>query len=308
MSRHSRNNTANSVFTYAEKKMLDKDYGVKKARIGQDSQRNFEQCHLCLVEAKDPVACLRGHIFCRECIMSNMLDQKKALEAARKVFEEEKNKQELKGFLQKRRADEKETAEFEKDTLELGSLAKVKAHQREFLIKSKFTDEDYEELRRQQIVAQIQDKKTLGFDNHEMKRELIQSSFWLAESNKDRLEALDKTKKPLEEKQPRQVMLCPGDNQHTIKLKDFFPLSFEAGRFVCFASKKQLKFQQMIAVRTCGHVFVKEAFKKCVGDSLVCLCGKQFLEGDLIDIVPANSAFAEHNEVEARVYEPSFAV
>ena len=308
MSRHSRNNTANSVFTYAEKKMLDKDYGVKKARIGQDSQRNFEQCHLCLNDVQDPVACLQGHNFCRECIMGNMLDQKKSLEAARKVFEEEKNKQELKEFLQKRRADEKETADFERDTLELGSLAKVKAHQKEFLIKSKFTDADYEELQRQQIVAQIQDKKTLGFDNHEMKRDLIQSSFWLAESNKDRLEALDKTRKPLEDRRPRQAMVCPGDNQHAIKLKDFFPLKFEAGRFVCFASKKQLKFQQMVAVRTCGHVYVRDAFKKCVGEALACLCGKQFLEGDLVDIVPANSAFAEHNEVEAKVYEPSFAV
>ena len=79
MSRHSRNNTANSVFTYAEKKMLDKDYGVKKSRIGQDSQRSFEQCHLCLYNVSDPVSCLKGHIFCKDCIMNNMLEQKKTI-------------------------------------------------------------------------------------------------------------------------------------------------------------------------------------------------------------------------------------
>ncbi len=308
MSRHSRNNTANSVFTYAEKKMLDKDYGVKKARIGQDSQRGFEQCHLCLNVVKDPVSCLQGHIFCRECIMNNMLVQKKSLATSQQIFEKEKEKEELREFLKKRRADEKETAEFEKDTFELGSLAKVKAHQKEFLIKSKYTDEDYEEMQRKVIVAQIQDKKTLGFDNHEMKRDLIQSSFWMAESNKERLDALDRTKKPLDDKKPRQCMVCPGDNRHSIKLKDFFSLKFENSQFVCFASKKQLKFQKMVALRTCGHVYVKEFFEKCVGASPMCLCGKQFLDGDVVSIVPANSAFAEHNEVEARIYEPSFAV
>jgi nitric oxide synthase-interacting protein len=81
MSRHSKNNTANSVFTYAEKKMLVKEYGVKTARIGQDSQKVFEQCVLCLSTVKEPVSCLKGHVFCRECIMSNMLLQKKSIAA-----------------------------------------------------------------------------------------------------------------------------------------------------------------------------------------------------------------------------------
>ena len=82
MSRHSKNNTAHSVFTYAEKKMLAKDYGTAKTRIGQDSQRKFEQCHLCLQTAVDPVTCEEGHIFCRKCIMENLLAQKKAIKKA----------------------------------------------------------------------------------------------------------------------------------------------------------------------------------------------------------------------------------
>lgn len=82
MSRHSKNNTAHSVFTYAEKQMLKNEYGTSKIRLGQDSQRNFEQCHLCLQEVENPVTCEKGHIFCRDCIMENMLSQKKSIKQA----------------------------------------------------------------------------------------------------------------------------------------------------------------------------------------------------------------------------------
>ena len=308
MSRHSRNNTANSVFTYAEKKMLDKDYGVKKTRIGQDSQRSFEQCHLCLSVAKEPCSCLKGHLFCRECIMSNMLAQKKSIAASLKAYEQDRSNEELRELLKKRRVEDLEAIQFEKDAFEMGNLGKVKAHQREFNMKSKFTDEDYERLEKETVIAQIKDKKVLGFDNHEMKRDLIQSSFWMAESNKERLALLEKTKKSGEDNKPKEIMVCPGDNLHPIKLKDFFPLKFDNNQFVCFASKKQLKFQKICGLRTCGHVYSKDFFDKCVLDTNVCLCGKKFQEGDVISIVPAHSAFCEHNEVEAKVYEPSFAV
>lgn len=308
MARHSRNNTANSVFTYAEKRMLDKDYGVRKARIGQDSQRDFGQCHLCLNLVSEPVSCLKGHIFCRDCIMSNMLEQKKGIKQALSQFQAEKEKEELRECLKKRRLEDQQTAEFEKEAFELGGLQKVKSHQKEFLIRSTFDEKDYEKLENEQIVAKIKNKQTLGFDNHEMKKDLIQASFWMAESNKERLQLLDDTKKAIEDKKPKDNMICPADNEHTIKLKDFVPLKFDGKNFVCYASKKQLKFQKMVGLRTCGHVYIKEFFDKCAKDVGVCLCGKKFLEGDIIPIQPALSAFCEHNEVEAKIYEPSFAV
>lgn len=308
MARHSRNNTANSVFTYAEKRMLDKDYGVRKARIGQDSQRDFGQCHLCLKVVSEPVACLKGHIFCRDCIMNNMLEQKKAIKQAQTQFQAERDREALRECLKKRRLEDQQAAQFEKEAFELGGLGKVKAHQRDFLIRSTFDEADYEKLEKEQVIARITNKQTLGFDNHEMKRELIQTSFWMAESSKERLQLLEETKKAIEDKKPKEHMICPADNEHAIKLKDFVPLKFEGKDFVCFASKKQLKFQKMVGLRTCGHVYIAEFFDKCAKTAGVCLCGKKFLDGDVIPIQPALSAFCEHNEVEAKVYEPSFAV
>ena len=130
----------------------------------------------------------------------------------------------------------------------------------------------------------------------------------MAESSNDRLALLEKTKKGLEESKPKEITLCPGDNSHTLRLKDLFPLKFENNQFVCFASKKQLKFQKIIGLRTCGHAYTREFFDQCIRDGNICLCGKKFLEGDAIPLQSAHSAFCEHNKVEARVYEPSFAV
>lgn len=41
MSRHSKNNTSSSVFTYAEKQKLKGVYGTKNERISQDSIKKF---------------------------------------------------------------------------------------------------------------------------------------------------------------------------------------------------------------------------------------------------------------------------
>lgn len=39
--------------------------------------KNFDQCNLCLATLKNPVSCSQGHLFCRECILSSLLDQKR---------------------------------------------------------------------------------------------------------------------------------------------------------------------------------------------------------------------------------------
>lgn len=38
--------------------------------------RNFDQCALCLSTAVSPMACREGHLFCKECILTNLLKQK----------------------------------------------------------------------------------------------------------------------------------------------------------------------------------------------------------------------------------------
>ncbi|RUS29189.1 hypothetical protein BC938DRAFT_480943 [Jimgerdemannia flammicorona] len=85
MPRHSKNNTASSVFTYHESHILE--YGTKKQRLGRDSFRDFDACHLCLQRARDPVCCPQGHLSCRECALENILAQKKETQRQLKLLE-----------------------------------------------------------------------------------------------------------------------------------------------------------------------------------------------------------------------------
>ncbi|TFK73156.1 hypothetical protein BDN72DRAFT_762107 [Pluteus cervinus] len=97
MTKHSKNNTASSIFSYAEYKKLD--YGTKRKRLGNESMRVFDACSLCLNRAREPLACQEGHLFCKECVYTDLLTQKKdikrqkdKLEALKKEAEEEKSR------------------------------------------------------------------------------------------------------------------------------------------------------------------------------------------------------------------------
>lgn len=41
-----------------------------------DSLKKFEQCSLCLSVLSDPQTCPKGHLFCKACIIENLLFQK----------------------------------------------------------------------------------------------------------------------------------------------------------------------------------------------------------------------------------------
>jgi hypothetical protein len=59
MSRHAKNNTASSYFTYAERQKLK--YGTQKQRVGRDSLPNFDWCNLTLATAVQPVVTYPPH-------------------------------------------------------------------------------------------------------------------------------------------------------------------------------------------------------------------------------------------------------
>lgn len=92
MTRHSKNNTASSVFSYAEYQKLSAHYGTQRGLLGSNSHRNFDACSLCLSKAVNPVSCLKGHLFCKECAVKDLLAQRDAL--ARKKLEIEALRQE----------------------------------------------------------------------------------------------------------------------------------------------------------------------------------------------------------------------
>ncbi|KAI0357710.1 hypothetical protein OH77DRAFT_1421801 [Trametes cingulata] len=128
MTKHSKNNTASSIFSYAEYKKLD--YGTKRQRLGHESMRRFDACALCLQRARDPVACQKGHLFCRECALTDLVTQindikrqKVRLEAMKKEAEEERQRA-------REAARERVLREFEKGQLGLAATSSISTSSR----------------------------------------------------------------------------------------------------------------------------------------------------------------------------------
>lgn len=96
MTRHGKNCTAGTVYTYHERKKdtQKSGYGSKAVRLGKDSVKNFDCCSLTLQPCREPVVTLDGFLYDREAILECLLHQK--TEAARKMkaFEKQKKKQE----------------------------------------------------------------------------------------------------------------------------------------------------------------------------------------------------------------------
>jgi len=92
MTRHARNSTAGSVYTYHEKKKdgNQSGYGTNTARLGKDSVRNFDCCCLTLQRCQDPVITKDGYLFDKAAILQYVITKKK--EAARQTrrFAEQK--------------------------------------------------------------------------------------------------------------------------------------------------------------------------------------------------------------------------
>lgn len=114
MSRHSKRNTASSFFTTFERTLLKKDYGTLKGRLDSASFRAFDACKLCLARSRDPVACpSNGDLFCRECIIENLLVQRQEIKRYEKELERKKHDEEESEVLQDEEVKERSIRDFE---------------------------------------------------------------------------------------------------------------------------------------------------------------------------------------------------
>ncbi|KAH0831227.1 hypothetical protein J3R83DRAFT_13808 [Lanmaoa asiatica] len=119
MTKHSKNNTASSVFSYAEKQKTE--YGTKHQRLGNESMRNFDACALCLQRARDPIACDHGHLFCKECAYADLLSQKKDIKRQKVRLEQLKREAEEEKQRALEAARERVLRDFEKGQLGLSA-------------------------------------------------------------------------------------------------------------------------------------------------------------------------------------------
>ena len=98
--------------TYYERSLLRKETAAK--RLGGDSFKPLDHCYLCLSRLNDPVACSHGHLFCRECAISNLITQKAGIESAKRELEAWGQREERERAEARQRARERVIRDFER--------------------------------------------------------------------------------------------------------------------------------------------------------------------------------------------------
>ncbi|KTW28420.1 hypothetical protein T552_04124 [Pneumocystis carinii B80] len=255
------------------------DYGTKKQRLESDSFRLFDACHLCLSQTRDTVSCEEnGDIFCKVCIMENLLTQRKEI----KKMEEEIEKKKRQDEIEEKRIEEivkmRTIKEFEVLQMGFNTRYNDNKHDDDDVLQKKEVKDVFKLDKKEllMIAKNDRDREKLKYiKEHEIESKPKAGSFWIPSStpsanNKDIL------------KKQKRVPICPASNSgnpHKISLKSLISVNFTEKKStesketlrICPSCKKKLSnISGAYIMKLCGHVICTICLDQFVRESGVC--------------------------------------
>lgn len=280
MTRHSKNCTAGTVYSYHERKRdaSSSGYGTNKVRLGKDSVKEFDCCCLTLQPCKNPVITPEGYLYDKQAVLEYILHQKKEITKQMKKFEKQKHKEEEE-LKELARAE----LESKKRTLQISSEAPGAA------AKQKVAEAD-------------------SISNMATVRSKQLPSFWIP-SMTPAAGASKVTK-------PDEKVKCPMSGK-PLRLKDLVTVNFtdindrdsktalitKQARYVCAVTNDVLGNSIPCAVlRPSGSVVTMECINKIISKDMVDpINGARLRDKDIIHLQRGASGFAAAgNELEAK--------
>ncbi|KAF7327544.1 RING-type domain-containing protein [Mycena kentingensis (nom. inval.)] len=329
MTRHAKNSTASSVFSYAERQTAAAFYGTRKKRLGNESMRAFDACSLCLQTAREPVSCKAGHLFCKECAIADLLTQKKELKRQKDKAEAIKKEMEAEIDAAKAAARERVLQDFERGQIGLGSSltsgpasgtarASETGSKRSFTTAFEFSSAQVSDLvyKAEEAAARL-----IAKEKAEAAKAVL-PDFWLPSltptfagvSQQDVLSAGGGQSKELK---PTAVCRGGGD-RHTFALKDLTPVKFsffkdgkevekdtkDPGEAVCQPCMKKLSNNVvMFLVKPCSHVVCKtckDTLMSGEGTERSCIvCETTVKKKEIIELQREGTGFAGGGRAES---------
>ncbi|KAJ7603144.1 hypothetical protein DFH06DRAFT_1022582 [Mycena polygramma] len=322
MTKHSKNNTASSIFSYAEYRKASAEYGQKKKRLGNESMRRFDACSLCLQTAREPVCCKDGHLFCKECAVNDLLSQKKDLKRQKEKAEQIRKEIESEVERAKAAARERVLQDFERGQLGLASTSSssstaaapssetsLAGTKRPFSTAFAFSPSHVSDL-----VAQAEDTaaRAIAKEQAEAAKGVL-PDFWLPSltptfggvAARDVLAAGGKSG------ELKIGAVCRGGGErHSFALKDLMPVKFtyhttgkdgagpkegrDPGEAICPSCMKKLSNNViMFLMKPCSHVVCRTCTETLDEDTHACVvCDTRLKKKDIIELKREGTGFA----------------
>ncbi|KAI8646312.1 hypothetical protein BD408DRAFT_360073 [Parasitella parasitica] len=297
MPRHSKNNTASSVFTYHESHTLE--YGTKRQRLGRDSFRNYDACFLCLQTARDPVCCAEGHLACRECMYENILQQKQAIKHEQKVIDMKNQESE-----QQKVQEELEAKRVILDNFDKTQHSMLGGRQRP-TIKNELKDDSTTEKNKPNEKKRKLSDDIRSIQEQEVEKTAAQLKKEKEEASKPKIgsfwvPSVTPAADPSALKATKiQVICTAAEKTHPLSIKSLIDVKFQKedgskSKNVCPACLKTLTNASKLSVlRNCGHVLCNHCIGMFVAKSKNCyVCEKKTKTKDIIDMSPEGTGFA----------------
>lgn len=276
--RHSKNNNDLAFFTYDERKKLG--YGTQKERLGKDSIKPFDFCCICLQPVIDPLCCLKGHLFCKECIFECLLAQKKDIKRKVALFNLQQ-KQDQEEELEKRTLER----ERQLDAFDRQNSSAVPHQQGTQLADGRHAFHGANSVR------------VTAYEEEALR---TMKAFWLPSATPEAQERVQA---------PSMDTCCPQGNEK-LRLKDLFPITFtdvphqekeigmHAVKYLCpSCSVTFTNTQTLVAVSSCGHVFCKNCVEQFVAQDKSCLvCNTVCKSKNLVVLEKGGTGFSGHDE------------
>ncbi|CAK8689310.1 unnamed protein product [Clavelina lepadiformis] len=297
MTRHGKNATASSVYSYHERKKdtQQSNYGTRSSRMGKDSVKDFDACCLTLQLCRNPVVTPQGYLYEKEAILEYIVHQKRLIAKQMKEYEKQKHKEEK---------ELKELAEAE-------NRSKVESFMKsEKSIVSKSLDSF--EKKTVDTKNRAKDAATSSSTSDDSKEKNL-PSFWIPsltpQANKDKVA------------KPDSKVYCPMSKK-PLKLKDLIPVKFtpiadrdkktsviaKKDRWMCAVTHDTLgNFIPCAVLRPTGDVVTMECVEKIIRKNNMQhpINGQLLKEKDIIPLDRGGTGFASTNkDLDAKKYTP----
>ncbi|GMF60889.1 unnamed protein product [Phytophthora fragariaefolia] len=274
MSRHSKNATATTHFTYHERAAAG--HGTLKRRFGRDAQLAFGACYLCLAptRGRSPLASPAGFVYCKECVYANLLAQKRAIQERVAAYERHAEAQSRKA--------QDAALRRERETLQKALDAAAQRPP---------ADEQDAAVRR------LQQKVDTATDD-DRRAAMQRTSFWIPDCTPSHEAAVDKP-----DTKTRDPM-----SLDEMKLKHLMPLKldWDGDEVLCAVTKKEVAHRRAVLLRPSGHVVLESCLQDMVLPTMTCpVTGLKLRKKDIVHLQAGGTGFSAHSTVEAKKYRPT---